>query len=92
VLRWDPPHAVCFSWHVGPGHDKPDWAFDPDMTKASEVEIRFTSLGENSTFIELEHRKIERHGEGAEQLRNLFDGPGAWIAILEKYAERIETQ
>jgi len=89
VLKWDPPNVVCFSWHVGPGHDEPDWKFDPDMTKASEVEIRFTSLNSDSTLVELEHRRIERHGMGAEQLRNLFDGPGAWITILEKYAERV---
>ncbi len=41
VLKWDPPHAVCLSWHVGPGHDSPDWVFDGDKSKASEVEIRF---------------------------------------------------
>ena len=91
VLKWDPPHLVCFSWHIGPGHDQPDWKFDPDMSKASEVEIRFKALNPDTTFVELEHRKIERHGEGAEQLRHLFDGPGAWITILEKFAQTVEN-
>ena len=91
VLKWDPPHCVCFSWHVGPGHDSPDWGFDPDMSKASEVEIRFTAEGPNTTLVELEHRGIERHGEGAEKLRELFDGPGAWIGILESFAKRIDS-
>ena len=91
VLKWDPPHCVCFSWHVGPGHDSPDWKFNPDMDKASEVEIRFVAQGPNATLIELEHRKLERHGEGAEELRALFEGPGAWIAILESFAKRIEA-
>jgi uncharacterized protein YndB with AHSA1/START domain len=86
VLAWDPPHRVRFSWHVGPGHDKPDWKFDPDMAKASEIEIRFKAEGPRRTFVELEHSKLERHGEGYEQLRALFDGPGAWVAILEHYA------
>ena len=45
VLAWDPPHRVTFSWHVGPGHDQPDWTADPDIAKASEVEIRFTAEG-----------------------------------------------
>ena len=90
VLAWDPPHRVRFSWHVGPGHDQPDWVVDPDMSKASEVEIRFKSEGPNATFVELEHSKIERHGEGAVQLREMFDGPGAWITILEKFSETAE--
>jgi uncharacterized protein YndB with AHSA1/START domain len=91
VLAWDPPHRVRFSWHVGPGHDQPDWVFEPDMARASEVEIRFRSEGPNATFVELEHSKIERHGEGAVQLRAMFDGPGAWITILEKFAKAAES-
>lgn len=90
VLKWDPPHAVCFSWHVGPGHDQPDWICDPDMAKASELEIRFTAENAATTLIELTHSKLERHGEGAEQLRDLFDGPGAWGAILECFAKKVE--
>jgi len=88
VLKWDPPHVVSFSWHLGPGHDKPDWDFDPDMSRASEVEIRFTPEAPRTTLVELTHSKLERHGEGYEQLRALFDGPGAWGDILKLYAER----
>jgi uncharacterized protein YndB with AHSA1/START domain len=87
VLGWDPPHRVTFSWHVGPGHDQPDWTCDPDMAKASEVEIRFTAEGPETTLVELEHSKLERHGEGYEQLRAIFDGPGAWSEILAQYAK-----
>lgn len=90
VLKWDPPHRVAFSWHVGPGHDQPDWKADPDPEKASEVEIRFTAEGPDITFVELEHSKLERHGEGYEQLRALFDGPGAWGDILALYAKKVE--
>jgi len=87
VLAWDPPHRVTFSWHVGQGHDRPNWTADPDIAKASEVEIRFTAEGPEATLVELEHSKLERHGEGYEQLRAIFDGPGAWSAILEFYAK-----
>jgi hypothetical protein len=41
------------------------------------------------TLVELTHSKLERHGEGYEQLRAVFDGPGAWIHILESYAKRV---
>jgi uncharacterized protein YndB with AHSA1/START domain len=87
VLAWDPPHRVTFSWHVGPGHDQPDWKCDPDIAKASEVEIRFTAEGPSATLVQLEHSKLERHGEGYEKLREIFDGPGAWVHILEQYAK-----
>ncbi|MGA2887079.1 MAG: SRPBCC family protein [Terracidiphilus sp.] len=87
VLKWDPPHRVTFSWHVRPGHDQPDWKCDPDPAKASEVEIRFTADGLGATLVELEHSKLERHGEGCEQLRAIFDGPGAWSGILALYAK-----
>jgi uncharacterized protein YndB with AHSA1/START domain len=91
VLAWDPPHRVTFSWHVGPGHDSPDWKFDPDMAKASEVEIRFSAENSGTTLVELAHSKLERHGEGYEQLRALFDGPGAWSGILAEFAKKIES-
>jgi uncharacterized protein YndB with AHSA1/START domain len=90
VLAWDPPHRVTFSWHLGPEHDQPDWKFDPDMSKASEVEIRFTAEGPGATLVELQHSKLERHGKGYEQLRAIFDGPDAWSAILELYAKATE--
>lgn len=92
VLAWDPPHRVIFSWHVGPGHDSPDWVADMDMAKASELEIRFTAEGERATLVELAHSKLERHGEGYEQLRALFDGPGAWVTILELYAKKVSER
>lgn len=57
------------------------------MGKASEVEIRFTAEAPGTTLVELEHSKLERHGEGYEQLRAIFEGPGAWSDILALYAK-----
>ena len=90
VLAWDPPYRVTFSWHVGPGHDQPDWVCDPDLAKASEVEIRFSAEGPATTLVELEHSKFERHGEGYQELRKIFDGPGAWGHILELYGNKVD--
>ena len=87
VLAWEPPHRVTFSWHLGPEHDQPEWTYDPDLAKASEVEIRFTAEADGKTLVELTHSKLERHGEGYEKLRAVFDGPGAWTQILEHYAK-----
>jgi uncharacterized protein YndB with AHSA1/START domain len=82
VLAWDPPHRVTFSWHLGV-----DWKVDPDIAHASEVEIRFSPDGSSGTLVELEHRRLERHGEGYERLRMLLDGPDAWQLTLASFAK-----
>lgn len=90
VLVWEPPHRVTFSWHMGPGHDSEDWVCDPDIRKASEVEIHFVSEGPTTTLVHLTHSRLERHGKGYEQLHALFDSPGAWSAILEEFAKKAQ--
>jgi uncharacterized protein YndB with AHSA1/START domain len=95
VLRWEPPHLVALSWHVGPEqHDNPeaDWGFDPDLEKASQVEIRFTPEGKGATLVELTHSKLERHGGDTEKLRSMFDGPTAWAGILGLFAKKVEEK
>jgi len=83
VLAWEPPHKVSLSWHLGP-----DWKFNADLAKASEVEIRFIAEG-SATLVELEHRGLERHGEGYEQLRATLDSPDAWAGTLAAFANVI---
>jgi hypothetical protein len=56
------------------------------------VEICFTPEGQSATLVVLTHSKLERHGEGYEQLRALFDGPGAWSGILECFAKKVEGE
>jgi uncharacterized protein YndB with AHSA1/START domain len=82
VLAWDPPHLVTFSWHLGP-----DWKFNPDLAKASEVEVRFIAEGPLITLVQLLHRKLERHGEGYEMMRTLLDSPDAWATTLVEFAK-----
>ncbi len=83
VIAWNPPHKVSLSWHLGP-----DWKFNPDLALASEIEIRFTPDGP-FTLVELEHRGIERHGEGYEQLVAALNSPDAWTATLAAFANAI---
>ncbi len=90
VLAWDPPQRVTLSWHVGPGHDSPDWVCDLDPAKASEVEIRFTPEPDGMTLVQLTHSKLERHGEGYEQLRAMFESPTAWSGILSHFARVVD--
>lgn len=77
---------------MGPGHDSPAWVCDLNPAKASEVEICFTPEGPAVTLVVLTHSKPERHGDGYEQLRAMFDGPGAWSGILAHYAKKVEGE
>jgi uncharacterized protein YndB with AHSA1/START domain len=85
VLLWEPPHRFVFAWQV-----TPQWTYEPDLEKASEVEIRFTDVGEASTRVDLEHRHFNRHGEGADGMRTGVGGPDGWNALLKLFAEQAE--
>ena len=86
VLAWDPPRRVAVSWHLGP-----DWKFNPDLARASEVEIRFIAEGPSVTLVKLEHSRFERHGEGHEMLRAAMAGPDAWAMTLAEFARVVES-
>ncbi len=87
VLAWEPPHRVVVSWHLGP-----DWAFDADLERASEVEVRFVSESTELTRVELTHRCLDRHGANYGKLRDDVDGPGGWTAVLREYKRFAEER
>jgi uncharacterized protein YndB with AHSA1/START domain len=80
VLAWDPPRRVVLSWHLDT-----TFTFNPDLARASELEIRFQTLAPNKARVLLEHRQIERHGDGYEKLRAMLDG--GWVRVLEEFAK-----
>jgi uncharacterized protein YndB with AHSA1/START domain len=80
VLAYEPPHRVVFSWDINMS-----WQIETDHEKTSEVEVRFTPQGEGQTLVELEHRNIDRHGEGWERMRDAVGSPDGWS--LARFAE-----
>jgi uncharacterized protein YndB with AHSA1/START domain len=82
VLAYEPPKRVAFSWDISPL-----WQIETDLSKTSEVEVRFVSETPERTRVELEHRNLERHGEGWQGLREGVGGDGGWPLYLERYAE-----
>ena len=82
VLVWDPPGRLVLAWEISP-----DWKHDDSID--TEVEIRFVSLGPALTRIELEHRRLDRYGTAAEQMRGIFDSENGWNAILSALALRV---
>jgi hypothetical protein len=62
---------------------------DPDRT--SEVEVRFTAEGPGRTRVELEHRHLDRHGDGWEGVRAGVDSDGGWPLYLSRYADVVSA-
>jgi uncharacterized protein YndB with AHSA1/START domain/uncharacterized damage-inducible protein DinB len=81
VLAWEPPNRFVLAWQIDP-----KWQYEPDLAKASEVEIRFTAEAGGMTRVDLEHRYFERHGAGAEQIRASVDSTGGWGGLLDLFA------
>ncbi len=84
LLAYDPPNRVVFSWNISP-----QWQLEKEASKRSEVEVRFIAEASARTRVELEHRHIERHGDGWEGVREGVAGEGGWPLYLQRYADRI---
>jgi uncharacterized protein YndB with AHSA1/START domain len=84
VLAYEPPERVVFSWDIAL-----DWSIATDPARTSEVEVRFVDEGDGRTRVELEHRKLENHGEGWEGMRDAVSAPDGWDLGLGRFAEHI---
>jgi len=83
VLAYEPPARLVFTWNIGL-----DWRLESDPDRVSEIEVLFTAEGPGRTRVELEHRRIERHGEGWEAMRDAVGSPNGWTIGLQRFAER----
>ncbi len=84
VLAFEPPSRVVISWDISP-----QWQIETNLEKTSEVEVRFISEAPERTRVEVEHRHLERHGEGWQGVRDAVGSPGGWPLYLERFAERL---
>src|SRR5690606_2580506 len=93
VCRWarvhayDPPDRLLLSWDVSPPGQPED-----DPPEASDGEVRFVAESSQRTRVEIEHRKLERHGEGWESARDGVAADQGWPLYLQRYAERMARE
>src|SRR5512146_209801 len=82
VLAWEPPQRFLLAWQVSP-----EWQFEADLAKCSEVEVLFTPADDGTTLVELEHRNFHRHGGNYQSMREIVShDPGGWGALLRLFA------
>jgi len=72
------PTRLVISWDI-----TLQWQLESDPQRASEIEVRFVPEGPSRTRVELEHRHLDRHGNGWEQMRDASARPtdGAWASV-----------
>ncbi|MCP3390992.1 SRPBCC family protein [Bradyrhizobium sp. CCGB12] len=86
VLAFEPPHRVL-SWDISPR-----WQIETDPDKTSEWEVRFIAETPGRTRLELEHRHLERHGEGWEAEHAGVGSDQGWPLYLRRFAERMACE
>ena len=86
VLAYEPPNRVVISWDISP-----QWQIETDLEKTSEVEVRFISETPERTRLELEHRNLDRHGDGWDAVRAGVDSEGGWPTYLQRFAALLAT-
>ena len=84
VLAFEPPHRVLISWDISP-----QWKIETDKDRTSEIEINFLAETPERTRVVLEHRNLDRHGDGWEGFCGLDAGNG-WPLFLQRYSEAVE--
>lgn len=84
VLAYEPPVRVVISWNISPR-----WQIETDVSKRSEVEVRFIAETADRTRVELEHRHLDRHGNGWQQQRTELGAEGGWPGCLRRFAQRL---
>src|SRR6266480_7582637 len=77
VLIYEPPNRVVLSWDISP-----TWQIETDPTKTSEWEVRFSAETPERTRVEIEHRNLDRHGEGWEGVGAGVGGDDGWPLYL----------
>jgi uncharacterized protein YndB with AHSA1/START domain len=85
VLAYEPPTRLVLAWHV-----QGDWTIDLAPSRQSEVELLFRAVSPEQTEVRLEHRELDRHGEGAGGLRAGVEGAGGWGGSLARFADVAE--
>lgn len=86
VLAYDPPRRLVFSWDISL-----QWEIETDPERTSEVEVVFEPLDQHSTRVTLEHRHLDRHGQGWETMAAGVGSDDGWLSGLRRFADSLSA-
>lgn len=87
VLVYEPPSRIVFTWDIGP-----TWHIESDPARTSEVEVRFIAEDDDRTRVELEHRHLERHGDGWRSVADGVGGDAGWPLYLSRFLDVVTQE
>ena len=87
VLAYEPPSRLLLTWDISPR-----WQIEQDPLKTSEWEVRFIPETAQRTRIEIEHRHLDRHGEGWQGVLQGVAADQGWPLYLQRYADRMAKE
>jgi Activator of Hsp90 ATPase homolog 1-like protein len=82
IVVWEPPARFVLAWQL-----TPEWKFEPDLDRATQVEVTFEPEAEAATRVTLEHRGFESYGESGTGMRESVGGEEGWPVLMQLYAE-----
>ena len=85
VLAFEPPDRILFTWDISPA-----WQIETDLARTSEVEVRFVAESSTRTRVELEHRHLQRHGEGWQGMAEGVRGGDGWPLYLQRFSSAVD--
>ena len=85
VLAWEPPHRFVMAWQINP-----EWNYEPNLEKCSEVEVLFSPVVAGTTLVELIHSGLQRHGGACATMRGMVDSEGGWGSLLTMFKAQVE--
>ena len=79
VTTWDPPSEFGYDWHFG-----------REAAKATQVRIRFVSLSQDRTQVEIQHAGWDGLGDEAATWRER--NVGGWRSMLPHFLDQLERE
>ena len=83
VLAWEPPARLLLAWRISG-----EWVYDPQLL--TEVDVRFTAVGDGQTRVDFEHRGLERFGDSEAARKTLTSMDGGWGLILDSFRAMVD--